>query len=84
MKGVRYEYVRVIFCVVQSACCVIGEDIQPFEKKKKRREKTWNLEKIISLSLQSNPTLDTWVYECILGKCHIVECGELGGYELRW
>jgi len=41
LKGVGYEYVGVIFCVVQSACCVIGEDIQPFEKKKKkRREKT--------------------------------------------
>ena len=34
--------------------------------------------------MQQNPTLDAWVYECILGKCHIVECSELGGYELRW
>jgi len=33
--------------------------------------------------LSWNNTLDAGVYECILRECHIVECRELGGYELR-
>ena len=53
------------------------------EEKKKRKNMKFGKDNL-SLSLESNPTLDAWVYECILGKCDIVECGELGGYELRW
>jgi len=40
LKGVRYEYIGVIFCVVKSVGCVTGEEIQAFEKNEENVRKT--------------------------------------------
>jgi len=40
LKGVGYEYIGVIFCIVKSVGCVTGEEIQAFEKNEENIRKT--------------------------------------------